>query len=169
MSNRLRDKKQGEESKRQAVARKIAAQSRNSIPPGENNPNAGKHTRTHKAKETTPISQTARQAWQKPPAPQVAHKRNIAGVWGWIKAHKVVAVLFSVIGIVASFIQIYTSLPRFTVAPIGMLAPANALSTQFEISNSGFMDAIELEPMWVVKQGHSGLGMTKLTIANAGL
>jgi hypothetical protein len=59
----------------------------------------------------------------------------------WICTHWILATLCSIAGLVGAWVSIYAIAPRITVRPAGIISEPNALSTQFEIENAGYMDA----------------------------
>jgi len=129
--------------------------------------NGAKNKRQTKEGASTPAIREVHLTSQKQPTSTKASKLSLAVAW--VKARALVVFSVSLIGLVAACVQIYTCLPRFSVAPIGLLSPANAFSTQFEIANMGFMDARDLKTSWGIKESRSKIGGLNLEISDLGL
>jgi hypothetical protein len=86
-----------------------------------------------------------------PAQPKTKRKKSFLSVisypFRWVQSNAVFASFCVLIGLVASIASFFTLAPRLQITPSGLLAPQNAFSTQFEVSNSGFLEAEDIYPL----------------------
>ena len=94
-----------------------------------------------RAKASRPAHQTPKaparpKQLDKPTIPLPTEKRG-----AWFQTKWFVVACVALFGVLGSCATLYQLGPRISITPSGLLAPANSLSTQFEIANNGYLDA----------------------------
>jgi len=78
------------------------------------------------------------------------------GIFSRLKKHKILASFVGAVGFLASVAGLYTLSPRFDIRPSFLLSPSNPFSTQFELANNGYLDAVDIVSIWYFPEAASG-------------
>lgn len=107
---------------------------------------------------------------EKVPNTPIADKKETNGTnRKWLLLKSVLGAFVSVMGVAAAIITLYQMAPHLHLRPGVVLNPQQPFSTQFEISNDGYLAATQVSLLCAINQLTLQRGMGRVAMNNIGL